>query len=94
LFSLDEKIVLATVLKTMATTSIGTKSDLERFAQEVRKRRHEKGWTLKELGARTGMSLKSISNVEWARNWPSMEKYMALCRALDCGTPPMMEGKK
>jgi transcriptional regulator with XRE-family HTH domain len=38
-----------------------------------------------ELAKRVGISNRQLSNIEAAKNWPSLQVYIALCRELSGG---------
>lgn len=49
----------------------------------VKTARLNKGLTMKQLSAKSGVSLPTIWNIENARNTPSMDTMLALMRAMD-----------
>ena len=66
---------------------MGAKSDLAAFGAEVRRHRVLRGLSQTALSEKIGCSIKQLNNVEYARNWPSMTVYLALCRELGVETP-------
>ncbi len=50
---------------------------------KLRSFRQKKGLGLKEMAARTGMSISYLSEIEKGRKYPKPEKLLALARALD-----------
>lgn len=46
--------------------------------------------TQAQLAAEVGGSNKSVSNMEYGRNWPSIPIYMKLCKALRTPPPPLI----
>jgi DNA-binding NtrC family response regulator len=53
------------------------------LGQRVKLHRAERGWSLKELAARTRLSVSQLSSIERGANLPSMESLLALARAFD-----------
>ena len=55
----------------------------DRLGHRIKVLRTERGWSLKELGALTQLSVSQISSIERGANAPSLESFLAICRALD-----------
>ncbi len=55
----------------------------DQAGQAVRKLRVSKGWTLAQLGEKSGVPLSTLSKLELGQVSLSYEKLMRLCRALD-----------
>lgn len=70
---------------------IGTKKDLEALALALRRARQAKHISQVALAESVGISNKQLNNVECAHNWPSMPVYVALCRKLELGEPPLLQ---
>lgn len=71
------------------------KAALKRMASALRDARlnHKAGGrtglTIRELADRVGCSYQMISHVERADNFPSFAVYLAICRVLKLGKPPL-----
>jgi len=55
----------------------------QRLGRQLRMLRAVREWSLKDLSARTGLSVSQISSIERGAHLPSMESLLAICRALD-----------
>ncbi|MBV9266320.1 MAG: response regulator [Acidobacteriaceae bacterium] len=55
----------------------------ERLGHRIKLLRVEKDWSLKELAASTKLSVSQISSIERGANLPSIESFLAICRAFD-----------
>jgi DNA-binding NtrC family response regulator len=55
----------------------------ERLGHRIKVLRAERDWSLKDLAALTQLSVSQISSIERGANLPSMESFLALCRAFD-----------
>jgi FixJ family two-component response regulator len=55
----------------------------ERLGQRIKLLRVERGWSLKDLASSTKLSVSQISSIERGTNLPSIESFLAICRAFD-----------
>lgn len=69
--------------------SPASKAALKRMAVALRDARVAARMTIKELAKEVGCSYQMISHVEHAENFPSMAVYIAICRVLKLGKPPL-----
>lgn len=65
--------------------------ELKILGEQVRTLRKARNLSQTALAALIDMSNKTLDNVEKGRNWPSMPVYIALCRVLDLGVPPLLD---
>lgn len=66
---------------------MSTNSDAQTMYQlvssEIRRRRRERDWTLRDLAAASGIALGYISEIERGKKDPSLTTIMALAGALN-----------
>lgn len=55
----------------------------ERLGHSIKMLRVERDWSLKDLAAKTRLSVSQISSIERGANLPSMESLLAIARAFD-----------
>jgi DNA-binding NtrC family response regulator len=55
----------------------------ERLGHRIKIARVERGWSLKDLAAAAKLSVSQISSIERGANLPSIESFLAICRAFD-----------
>jgi DNA-binding NtrC family response regulator len=55
----------------------------ERLGHKIKMLRVERDWSLKDLAASTKLSVSQISSIERGANLPSIESFVAICRAFD-----------
>ena len=55
----------------------------ERLGHKIKMLRVERDWSLKDLAATTRLSVSQISSIERGANLPSIESFLAICRAFD-----------
>jgi len=55
----------------------------ERLGHAIKLLRVARAWSLKELAAHTRLSVSQISAIERGTNLPSIESFLAICRAFD-----------
>ncbi len=53
----------------------------ERLGHRIKMLRVERDWSLKDLAAATRLSVSQISSIERGANLPSIESFLAICRA-------------
>ena len=54
----------------------------ERLGHRIKLLRVERDWSLKDLAAATHLSVSQISSIERGANLPSIESFLAICRAV------------
>jgi DNA-binding response OmpR family regulator len=54
-----------------------------RLGHRVKMLRTERDWSLKDLAALTRLSVSQISSIERGAHLPSIESFLAICRAFD-----------
>jgi DNA-binding NtrC family response regulator len=62
----------------------------ERLGHRIKVLRAERDWSLKDLAGLTQLSVSQISSIERGANLPSMESFLAICRAFDRRPSEMM----
>jgi Predicted transcriptional regulators len=62
---------------------MGKRENVYRIGSRVKKRRKEKGLTIKSLAEYTGLSVGYLSNLENDMNSPTLENLFIICEALD-----------
>lgn len=50
----------------------------------IKKKRAEKGWTIKQLAEKAELSFVQVNNVELNKNKPNTKTLLKLATALDC----------
>jgi DNA-binding NtrC family response regulator len=55
----------------------------ERLGHRIKVLRAERDWSLKDLAGLTQLSVSQISSIERGANLPSMESFLAICRAFE-----------
>jgi DNA-binding NtrC family response regulator len=55
----------------------------ERLGHRIKLLRVERGWSLKDLASAARLSISQISSIERGANLPSIESFLAICRAFD-----------
>lgn len=60
-----------------------------KFGVVIKTRRKERGFSLTEMAARAGISVKTAGGYESGNNWPSLPVYFRLCGVLRCGKIPL-----
>lgn len=55
----------------------------ERLGQRIKLLRAERDWSLKELAQSAKLSVSQISSIERGAHLPSIESFLAICRAFD-----------
>jgi transcriptional regulator with XRE-family HTH domain len=66
-----------------------TPREMAKFGLAVRARRQELKLGLRQLSRLSGISYGMLCHIEKGENYPSLQAYIALCRALDCPKPPL-----
>lgn len=56
---------------------------LTTISETLKARRQERGYTLKQLSARTGISLVSLTKYEKGRGYPNVSSLYKLCTVLE-----------
>jgi DNA-binding NtrC family response regulator len=55
----------------------------ERLGHRIKLLRVEKDWSLKDVAAATKLSVSQISSIERGAHLPSLESFLAICKAFD-----------
>ena len=55
----------------------------KRLGHSVKLMRVQRDWSLKDMAAATKLSVSQISSIERGTNLPSIESFLAICRAFD-----------
>lgn len=63
----------------------------ERLGQRIKMMRAERDWSLKELAQSAKLSVSQISSIERGAHLPSIESFVAICRALGKKPSEVME---
>lgn len=66
-----------------------TKKEMAKFGAAVRARREELKIGLRALARKSGISYGMVCHIEKGENYPSLQVYLKLCKALDCPKPPL-----
>jgi FixJ family two-component response regulator len=76
----------STLSNAVETFQLGTRPQ-DRLRQKLGHRikilRVDRGWSLKELGSMTHLSVSQISSIERGAHLPSFESFLSICKALD-----------
>jgi FixJ family two-component response regulator len=55
----------------------------QKLGHRIKILRVDRGWSLKELGGMTRLSVSQISSIERGAHLPSFESFLAICKAFD-----------
>ena len=66
-----------------------TPAQMEKFGRAVKARRKELSYGLRDLARRSGISYGMICHIEKGENYPSLQVYVALCKALKLEKPAL-----
>lgn len=69
---------------------LGTKSELKKFGLELRRARIAAGLSQTDLAVKVDCSCSQIGHIEWGDNWPSLELYIKICRAVGVKEIPLV----
>ena len=69
----------------------GSKRTLKTFAGAVVKLRLKAGLTRRDFAEQVGISYYTAALIELGEYWPTIPVYLAICRVLDVGVPPLMK---
>jgi transcriptional regulator with XRE-family HTH domain len=72
------------------TTARHIKADAIRFGKVVQRRRLQEGWSIAELGRRSGFSSKHLSLIEQGRNMPSLNMLLMLAEVFHVDASDML----
>jgi ribosome-binding protein aMBF1 (putative translation factor) len=72
-------------------STAASKRSLGRLASGLRSAREARGWSRRYMAEQMGVSLSSLAHVELAQNWPTMPVYLAMCKVLELGQPPLVK---
>lgn len=62
----------------------------EHLGHRIKVLRAERGWSLKDLAGLSQLSVSQISSIERGANLPSLESFLAICRAFDIRPSDML----
>ena len=65
---------------------------MERVAQEVRRRRQQRGWTLDVAAARLGVSRRLLAQIEAAQANPSLSTLLSVAEGFDTSLVELLAG--
>jgi transcriptional regulator with XRE-family HTH domain len=65
---------------------------IQRFGENVRRARHEHGWTQEDLSAKTGLAVVQISRIERGKREIRLTTLLRLLDALDLPPDALLEG--
>lgn len=60
--------------------------------ERIRQKRKEKGYTIKELAFKAGISAGNVSEIENDKYMPGAEKLISLCKILECSIDWVLTG--
>ena len=69
----------------------GSKRTLRTFAGAVVKLRLKAKLTRRAFAEQLGVSYHTAAHIELGENWPTIPVYLAICRVLNAGVPPLMK---
>jgi transcriptional regulator with XRE-family HTH domain len=65
---------------------------IQQFGENVRRARHERGWTQEDLSARTGLAVVQISRIERGKREIRLTTLIRLLRAFDVHPEDLLRG--
>jgi len=65
---------------------------IQRFGENVRRARHERGWTQEDLSARTGLAVVQISRIERGKREIRLTTLIRLLDAFDVSPETLLSG--
>jgi transcriptional regulator with XRE-family HTH domain len=65
---------------------------IQRFGENVRQARHERGWTQEDLSAKCGLAVVQISRIERGKREIRLTTLIRLLDALDVSAAALFEG--
>ncbi len=65
---------------------------IQRFGENVRRARHEHGWTQEDLSAKTGLAVVQISRIERGKREIRLTTLVRLLGAFDVEADTLLEG--
>jgi transcriptional regulator with XRE-family HTH domain len=65
---------------------------IQQFGENVRRARHERGWTQEDLSARTGLAAVQISRIERGKREIRLTTLIRLLDALDMAPEALLRG--
>ena len=77
---------LANAIETYGLGKTAQERLRESLGRQIKMLRVERGWSLKELAAQTGISVSQLSSIERGAHMPSIDSLLHLCQSL--GTKP------
>ncbi len=83
-FSLAQlRTTLANAIETFGLGRAAQDRLRERLGHRIKLLRVEKDWSLKDVAAATKLSVSQISSIERGAHLPSLESFLAICKAFD-----------
>jgi transcriptional regulator with XRE-family HTH domain len=65
---------------------------IQQFGENVRRARHERGWTQEDLSARTGLAVVQISRIERGKREIRLTTLIRLLDAFDVPAETLLKG--
>jgi transcriptional regulator with XRE-family HTH domain len=65
---------------------------IQQFGENVRRARHERGWTQEDLSARTGLAVVQISRIERGKREIRLTTLIRLLEAFDMAPDALLHG--
>jgi transcriptional regulator with XRE-family HTH domain len=65
---------------------------IQRFGENVRRSRHERGWTQEDLSARTGLAVVQISRIERGKREIRLTTLVRLLEAFGVAPETLLQG--
>lgn len=65
---------------------------IQKFGENVRRARHERGWTQEDLSARTGLAVVQISRIERGKREIRLTTLIRLLDAFDVAPETLLRG--
>jgi transcriptional regulator with XRE-family HTH domain len=65
---------------------------IQQFGKNVRRARHERGWTQEDLSARTGLAVVQISRIERGKREIRLTTLIRLLDAFDMPVEALLDG--
>ncbi|WP_031499016.1 response regulator [Bryobacter aggregatus] len=83
-FSLAQlRLTLANAIETFGLGRAAQDRLRERLGHRIKLLRVERDWSLKDVAAATKLSVSQISSIERGAHLPSLESFLAICKAFD-----------
>jgi transcriptional regulator with XRE-family HTH domain len=76
----------------LAVEDVAMDNAIEQFGENVRRARHERGWTQEDLSARTGLAVVQISRIERGKREIRLTTLIRLLDAFDVAPEMLLRG--